>query len=802
MADLQDLDYGISFNIDDSGLSKAAEAEIKIDEGFKTASMSASKVDSNIIKAASSSEKASKGVRDIDDGLKKAASGAEKTRDYMEEIEGSSGKSKSIIGELKNTLIGLGIGFGITDAVRAGTESFAGFQQTMANTKATMGDVTNKEFKEMTNAAIEWGSKTEFSAQQVAEAMFYTASAGFNTKTQLEVLPSILNLASAGQIDLSKSSETLTTAMSSLKLQAKDIPVLTDQMATAAKISLTDINHMSDAITNVAGSATQANMSTADLNAELSILANSGKKGADGGVALRNIILDLTAPNDKVSKLMQELGVHITDTTGKIRPFNNILMDLKDKMKGFNQGTQMGILETIGGKENVEALNILLSGSGKQFELYKKQILDSKNAAAAMAKTQNDTLSGSFKILKNSINAAFISDANKSPLGSTLKDLMKTLASMVPKAANEINYFLKQAKQVYTYIASNWKTIGPIVLGIVGALGSLKIMLTVVSWATKIKKAFTEGGVAFKLMTNPVLLAIAAISALIGVLIYAYSTSAKFRSSVSELVKIMKNMLPIIVGVSSAVGLFAVVTKSSAIAQGILSTATTVWSTVTKVATSSTGALTGALKATWAVMAANPIVLVISIIAGLVAAFITLYKTNASFRDGVKAIWTEIANFFKTIAKDIIGVINFIISGLNKIKIPSWIPGIGGKGINIPSIEFKHAAGTNYAEEKASLVGENGPEIIIPPKGSQIKTANETSGILNGSRRSYLNVNRNNSVKIDSKPSFQIIINESKNPRATAAAVEKVLENKFGKYFDKQMGTVAIQMGLVSIPTE
>lgn len=55
--------------------------------------------------------------------------------------------------------------------------------------------------------------------------------------------------------------------------------------------------------------------------------------------------------------------------------------------------------------------------------------------------------------------------------------------------------------------------------------------------------------------------------------------------------------------------------------------------------------------------------------------------------ENIKSIFSNIAeglgNIFKAPINFIIDIINGFIQGINKIKIPDWIPGIGGKGFNI-----------------------------------------------------------------------------------------------------------------------
>ena len=90
------------------------------------------------------------------------------------------------------------------------------------------------------------------------------------------------------------------------------------------------------------------------------------------------------------------------------------------------------------------------------------------------------------------------------------------------------------------------------------------------------------------------------------------------------------------------------------------------------------------------------------------------------------AAWDSIVAVFKNIfgavvnyafypLNALIGLINVAIGGFNKIKLPDWVPGIGGKGINIPLIPMvtlpKFATGG--FTEGLSLAGEAGTEAVI-----------------------------------------------------------------------------------------
>lgn len=95
-----------------------------------------------------------------------------------------------------------------------------------------------------------------------------------------------------------------------------------------------------------------------------------------------------------------------------------------------------------------------------------------------------------------------------------------------------------------------------------------------------------------------------------------------------------------------------------------------------------------------------------------------------------KGIMDGLVSVAKTPINAIINMINKMIGGLNNIKIPSWVPGLGGKGINIPRIPTLWK-GTNFAKGGLTLVGEQGPELVNLNRGASVLPAHKTSQLLN-----------------------------------------------------------------------
>lgn len=134
-----------------------------------------------------------------------------------------------------------------------------------------------------------------------------------------------------------------------------------------------------------------------------------------------------------------------------------------------------------------------------------------------------------------------------------------------------------------------------------------------------------------------------------------------------------------------------------------------------------TKAMTVAQWALNTAMLANPIGLVVVGIGALVGAIALLWNKSEGFRNFFADMWSSIAGAVKTAINSVIGFINIGIEGLNKIKVPDWVPFIGGKGVNISPIP-KLATGTNFFSGGEAIVGEKGPERVIMPRGARVQS--------------------------------------------------------------------------------
>jgi hypothetical protein len=151
--------------------------------------------------------------------------------------------------------------------------------------------------------------------------------------------------------------------------------------------------------------------------------------------------------------------------------------------------------------------------------------------------------------------------------------------------------------------------------------------------------------------------------------------------------------------------------------------AMTIWTATTK-------AFTAIQTVFNAVMAANPVVLLALAIAALVIGLVIAYKKFDAFRDIVDAVFSAIKTGIKggmdaitSYLSFVMGVYKAIFNGIASLwnntigklsfEFPKWVPGLGGKGFEVPNIPML-AEGGIVTSAQLAVIGEKGPEAVIP----------------------------------------------------------------------------------------
>ncbi len=304
------------------------------------------------------------------------------------------------IGTASAVVTGIG-----TAATKVGMSFESGMSQVAATMGITVDEIAkgSESFEMLKKAAKDAGATTQFSASQASEALNYLALAGYDAEKACTALPTVLNLAAAGGLDLGYASDLVTDSMSALGLETNELEGFVDKLAKTSQKSNTNVAQLGEAILTVGGTAKNLKGGVTEMNTLLGILADNGIKGAEGGTALRNVILSLSAPTDTAAKKLNELGLKVFDAEGNMRPLNETFTDLNDILGNMTQQKRTEVLNTIFNKVDLKSVNALLANSGDRFNELSGYIDNATGSAKEMAKTMNDNLKGDITILQSAL---------------------------------------------------------------------------------------------------------------------------------------------------------------------------------------------------------------------------------------------------------------------------------------------------------------------------------------------------------------------------------------------------------------
>jgi len=429
----------------------------------------------------------------------------------------------------------------------AAVKTTADFDTSMSQVQATMGITKDAEtqlngesvntVEALRDLAKQMGSETAFSASECADAMNYLALAGYDTQEIYDTLPTVLNLAAAGGIDLASASDMVTDAMSALGMETSEADTMVDQMSKTASTTNTSVAQLGEAILTIGATAKTVKGGTAELNTALGILANNGIKGAEGGTHLRNVILALQSPTDKAAACMESLGVEVYDSEGNMRSLNDILGDLNTSMDGMTSAEKQNIISSIFNKTDLAAVNSLLVSTGDSWDSLQLSITESGGAAQQMADTQLDNLSGQITILKSALEGLAIS------FGEILMPKIRAAAKKIQEFVNKLNGMNDEQKETVVKIAAVVAAIGPMLILFGKVTSTVGTAMKGFSGLTKgiaklgVKIAGSSGsitglGSALGAVAGPVLAMVAVIGTLAAAFATLWKTNDEFRENI------------------------------------------------------------------------------------------------------------------------------------------------------------------------------------------------------------------------------------------------------------------------------
>lgn len=371
---------------------------------------------------------------------------------------------------------------GLKDLAKETYNAGANFESAMSKVQAVSG-ASAEEIDLLTAKAKEMGEKTKFSASESAEAFNYMAMAGWKTEDMIGGIEGIMNLAAASGADLATTSDIVTDALTAMGYSAKDAGRLADVMAAASSNANTNVEMMGQTFQYAAPIVGALGYNMEDTAVAIGLMANAGIKGEKAGTALRSILTRLSAPPKECADAMEKLGIEITNADGTMKPFETVIKDLRKSFDGLSESEQTQLAKHIAGQEAMSGLLAIVNAAPADFNKLTKAVEDSTGAAAEMADTMNDNVSGQITLLKSKIEGIMIKVFEKASgsIRKAIDNISKTLDKVDwSKFADKAGASIEKLVNLFTWIIEHGNGVAT-TLKVIGT-GFAAIFVTQKAW--------------------------------------------------------------------------------------------------------------------------------------------------------------------------------------------------------------------------------------------------------------------------------------------------------------------------------
>lgn len=320
-------------------------------------------------------------------------------------------------------------------------EKISGFEQANANLSTILGKNV-KDINALTEAALELGRTTEYTASEVTLLQTELAKLGFNENQILRMEEPILHFATAVGATLPDAASLAGATLRIFDLNASDTEDVLGALAVATNKSALNFSYLQTSMSIVGPVANTFGIDVKDTTALLGSLADAGFDASSAATATRNILLNLANANGKLAK---EIGK-------PVKTFPELIQALQDlDAKGLSLSETLGMTD----KRSVSAFNRFLAGADSAKAL-REALEDTDGELERIANERLNTLEGSVKLLKSAWEGLILTLRESTGVFKAVVDwatraittvseyLMGPDKALKRQAEREINVYYKQ----------------------------------------------------------------------------------------------------------------------------------------------------------------------------------------------------------------------------------------------------------------------------------------------------------------------------------------------------------------------
>ncbi|EMY6339807.1 phage tail tape measure protein, partial [Escherichia coli] len=260
--------------------------------------------------------------------------------------------------------------------------------------------------------------------------------------------------------------------LTQFNLTADQMDRVGDTLTAAFTRTNTDLRALGETMKYTGPVAAKLGISLEEAAAMAGMLANNGLRGSDAGTAMRASLSRLASPPKAAADALKELGVSVADARGKMRPMEDVLLDLYKATQKYGQVDQVSFFKDIAGEEAFVGLQTLVAAAGSgELQKLTRELQGARGEADRVAKVMADNLDGDLKNLDSAWEGLRIriSDLVDGPLRSVTQWLTRVLEKITSLA------------QAHPVLTRQLLIAGGALLAMTATVGSLSLAIGVLA---------------------------------------------------------------------------------------------------------------------------------------------------------------------------------------------------------------------------------------------------------------------------------------------------------------------------------
>lgn len=403
-----------------------------------------------------SAQGAAQAIDAVNDALGSAKNNADSTSDEIGSVVDQFDRlasQKSEIESLRQSVVNF---FGMQNAIqlfkRAVQEAYdsvkeldAAMTETAVVTDFSVNDMW-EQLPEYTKMANNLGTST-LGAYETA-TLFYQQ--GLKTNEVMQVSVETMKMARIAGMDYVEATNMMTAALRGFNMEINEVSArrVNDVYSELAKITASDTQEISTAMTKTASIAHNANMEFETTAAFLSQIIETTRESAEtAGTAMKTIIARFTElkkdPNEivsvdgeevnanKVEAALRSVGVALRDTNGEFRQLDDVFLDLASKWDSLSTNQQRYVATMAAGSRQQSRFIAMMSDYDRTIELVDAAYNSAGSSQEQFEKTV-ESLESKLNRLHNAWQGFTMGIANNAIIKTSI-DLLTKFVSAINK---------------------------------------------------------------------------------------------------------------------------------------------------------------------------------------------------------------------------------------------------------------------------------------------------------------------------------------------------------------------------------